>query len=74
MTQNVESDTFQDWSVSLSDFIRNNDQSLMDSADKILSFYEEEVLPCSSFAEFCDVLSLHEIPDPQDFFSNSILR
>ena len=57
----------------MAEYIRNNDQPLMESADKLLNFYEEEVLPCTSFTEFCDVLSLlTDIPDPDDFLQNSL--
>ena len=44
------------WAVMLADYIRANDTSLLESTDKLLAMFEEEVLPCESFHEFCDVL------------------
>jgi len=41
--------------VALADFIRNNDQSLQDASKKVLAVFQEEMLPCETFAEFCDV-------------------
>jgi hypothetical protein len=40
----------------LADFIRNNDQGIAEASEKLLKFYREELLPCSSFAELIDVL------------------
>ena len=44
------------WAVMLADYIRANDTFLLESTDKLLAMFEEEVLPCESFHEFCDVL------------------
>ena len=43
------------WSVALADYIRNNDQSLQDASKKLLAMFQDELLPCETFAEFCDV-------------------
>ena len=47
------------WSASLATYIRNNDQVLLQQADKLLSTFENEYLPVQSFAEFCDVAGKH---------------
>lgn len=43
------------WSTSLADYIRHNDQALIESTDRLLQLYQEDLLTCQSFAEFCDV-------------------
>ncbi|KAI0242917.1 E3 ubiquitin-protein ligase UBR4 [Lamellibrachia satsuma] len=61
------------WAVALADYIRANDQSLLESSDKLLAMIEEEVLPCESFHELCDVLGLlEEIDDPDKFFIDAL--
>ncbi|KAG1664196.1 E3 ubiquitin-protein ligase UBR4 [Nymphon striatum] len=59
------------WSPSLADFIRHNDQALMESTGRLLHIYQHEMLPCQSFAEFCDVVELLDvIPDPDKFLAD----
>lgn len=68
-----EDDWSLEWSLTLAEYIRNNDQPLMEAGDKLLDFFQEEVLPCTSFSEFCDVMSLYqEIPDPDDFLQKAL--
>lgn len=43
------------WSQTLAEFIRNNDQTLQETSQKLLRTVQEEVMPCESFAEYCDV-------------------
>ena len=45
-----------DWSKSIADYIRNNDKPIIEACDKLLGVYQEEMLPCESFSEFCDVV------------------
>lgn len=45
----------EQWPNNLADYIRHNDEALMKSSEKLLSYYTEELLPCTSFPEFCDV-------------------
>lgn len=40
----------------MAEFVRHNDQSLIEASSKMLSMYQEELLPLASFAEFCDVV------------------
>uniref|UniRef100_A0A182NQY2 UBR-type domain-containing protein n=1 Tax=Anopheles dirus TaxID=7168 RepID=A0A182NQY2_9DIPT len=55
----------EDWPISLFNFIRRNDESLLKTADSTLQTFSEEYLPCASFGEFCDVAGLlGEIEDP----------
>jgi len=46
------------WSVALADYIRNNDQSLQEASKKVLAMFQDELLPCETFAEFCDVAGM----------------
>jgi E3 ubiquitin-protein ligase UBR4 len=45
-----------DWTRSLADYIRNNDKVMIESCDKLLAAYQDEMLPCESIAEFADVM------------------
>ncbi|XP_060573171.1 E3 ubiquitin-protein ligase UBR4-like [Ruditapes philippinarum] len=63
-----------DWTRSLADYIRNNDKVMIESCDKLLAAYQDEMLPCESIAEFADVMELLEdIPD-QDKFVTELLQ
>lgn len=53
--QTVEVTENKSWSVSLADFIRHNDESLLKSSEKMMTTFSEDFLPCTSFEEFCDV-------------------
>ena len=46
------------WPVSLAEYIRHNDQIIIEQADKMLSTFEEELIPSESFDEFCDVAGI----------------
>lgn len=53
--QNVEVNESKNWSTSIADFIRHNDESLLKSSEKMMATFSEDFLPCTSFEEFCDV-------------------
>lgn len=42
-------------------YIRNNDVSLAESSEKIISTYESELLPCESLDEMFDVIGKSSI-------------
>lgn len=42
------------WAASLANYIRNNDQGLQEQAKRVLSSFEEELIPCESLTEFLD--------------------
>lgn len=44
------------WSSAVADYIRHNDKIVIDGCDKVLASYQDEMLPCESFSEFCDVV------------------
>jgi len=76
MFKNVEklkSDEDESWSTVLADYIRNNDQQLLDNAEQLLQYYEQDLLQCTTFNEFCDILELlNEINDPQQFLIDTL--
>lgn len=39
----------------ISRLYKYNDEIILKTTDKILKTYRDEVLPCYSFSEFCDV-------------------
>lgn len=58
----------EDWPISLFDYIRRNDEAMLKSADSILETFTDEHLPCTSFAEFCDVAGKCEIEKHSNAF------
>jgi E3 ubiquitin-protein ligase UBR4 len=53
------------WPTTLADYIRNNDQTLLEQSKKMLSTFEEELMPCESFSEFLDAIGmLEQMPEP----------
>lgn len=55
MFKTVSTPKPEDWPISLFDYIRRNDEAMVKAADSILEAFTDEHLPCTSFAEFCDV-------------------
>ncbi|XP_052722001.1 E3 ubiquitin-protein ligase UBR4-like isoform X2 [Crassostrea angulata] len=59
------------WSSAVADYIRHNDKALIEACDRVLAAYQDEMLPCESFSEFCDVVGLlEEIPDPDSYLTD----
>lgn len=56
MFKSVSTPKPEDWPISLFDFIRRNDEAMVKSAETILETFTNEHLPCTTFAEFCDVV------------------
>lgn len=62
------------WPSALAEYIRQNDQVLLENAKKVLTTFEEELLPCESLVEFCDVAGLLEdIPQPDSFIQEVLM-
>lgn len=56
------------WPSALADYIRHNDEGLLKASERLMASYREELLPCATFDEFCDVTNLlEEIPNPMLF-------
>ena len=57
----------------LADYIRHNDQQLLENAEQLLQYYEQDILPCSTFNEFCDLADLlNEITNPDQFLIDTL--
>ncbi|KAB0801611.1 hypothetical protein PPYR_03797 [Photinus pyralis] len=67
------SGTDEQWSNNLADYIRHNDEALLKASERLLGFYTDELLPCTSFSEFCDVMGLLDvISDPENYIRDLI--
>ncbi|XP_052869267.1 protein purity of essence [Anopheles cruzii] len=64
----------EDWPISLFNYIRRNDETLLKSADSTLQTFTEEYLPCASFGEFCDVAGLLGDIDNPDGWMEDLLQ
>ncbi len=56
-----------EWSANLADWIRHNDDALLKACAKLLSTFQEDLLPATSVDEIVDVCSLEDIPSPASF-------
>lgn len=66
--QNVNATTVEQWPIKLAEYIRHNDEANAKAAEKIVTTLTDELLPCSSFAEFCDAAGfLENITEPDAF-------
>lgn len=77
LLQNVEiTDADTDWATSLATYIRHNDQTMLESADKMLDTYENDILLSTSFTEFVDAADLMRgadgISDPEAFLKDAL--
>lgn len=57
-----------DWSISLFNYIRKNDETMLKHTDSILETFTDDFLPCTSFEEFCDVAG--EYSEKTTFLAN----
>jgi len=51
---NVLSD--DQWPSVLAEYIRHNDEAMLKASERVLASYRDELLPCTSFDEFCDIV------------------
>ena len=57
-----------EWSSALADWIRHNDDALLKSSSKLLTSFQEDLLPATSVDEIADVCGLlDDIPSPASF-------
>jgi len=57
--QTVEVSESKSWSVSLADFIRHNDETLLKSSEMMMNVLSVDFLPCTSFEELCDAAGIN---------------
>ncbi|OWR51411.1 purity of essence [Danaus plexippus plexippus] len=70
---NVNATTVEQWPIRLAEYIRHNDEANAKAAERIVTTLTDELLPCASFAEFCDAAGfLDDIPDPDSFLQTLI--
>ncbi|KAG6463209.1 hypothetical protein O3G_MSEX013740 [Manduca sexta] len=68
MFKTVSATTVDQWPLKLAEYIRHNDEANAKAAERIVTTLTDELLPCASFAEFCDAAGFLElIPDPDAF-------
>lgn len=66
--QTVSATTVDQWPIKLAEYIRHNDEANGKAAERIVTTLTDELLPCASFAEFCDAAGfLEDIPEPDAF-------
>ncbi|XP_050389975.2 E3 ubiquitin-protein ligase UBR4 [Patella vulgata] len=59
------------WSNSLADYLRFNDKIVLETCDRVLAIYQEEIIPCESITEFFDVMGLLEdVSNPEAHFTS----
>ncbi|CAB3259165.1 unnamed protein product [Arctia plantaginis] len=69
MFKNVSATTVDQWPIKLAEYVRHNDEANGKAAERIVTTLTDELLPCASFAEFCDAAGfLEDIPEPDNFF------
>jgi hypothetical protein len=51
---NVLSD--DQWPSVLAEYIRHSDEAMLKASERVLASYRDELLPCTSFDEFCDIV------------------
>ncbi|XP_022919909.2 E3 ubiquitin-protein ligase UBR4 isoform X2 [Onthophagus taurus] len=69
------SGTDEQWPSNLADYIRHNDEHLLKASERLLGIYMDELLPCASFVEFCDVAGLlDDITQPEHFIHDLLKR
>eukprot|EP00794_Sanderia_malayensis_P006456 gene6455-7188_t len=62
-----------EWTQSMCKYLSNKDEIVLKAVEKLLSFYEKDLLPCESMEEFFDVAGLlAEVESPSVFVTESI--
>lgn len=65
--------TVEQWPVKLAEYIRHNDEANAKAAEKIVTAFTDELLPCATFSEFCDAAGyLADIPEPDAFLQAAL--
>lgn len=75
MFKSVPSAPSEQWPVKLAEAIRHGDEAVLRNSENILTTFTEELLPCTSFEEWCDAAGmLLDIGDTEGFLEDSIRR
>lgn len=62
----------QDWSVSLAEYLKHNDQTVNDNIEVLLNLYQNTLLPCASMDRFFEIIRVEEITQPNEFLANTL--
>lgn len=62
----------QDWSATLADYLKNNDQEVNDNIEVLLNLYQNSLLSCTSIERFFEIIRLEEVTEPSEFLANSL--
>ncbi|XP_015606097.1 protein purity of essence isoform X2 [Cephus cinctus] len=59
------------WPSVLAEYIRHDDEAMLKASERVLATYRDELLPCESFEEFCDVVGvLGDISNPSTYIAD----
>ncbi|XP_050663780.1 E3 ubiquitin-protein ligase UBR4 isoform X18 [Leptidea sinapis] len=73
MFKNVTTPSVDQWPAKLAEYIRMSDEPIAKAAERVVSSLTDELLPCTTFAEFCDAAGLlGDIPEPDTFLQRLI--
>ena len=68
---NVPSNDQSDWGVILAEYIRHNDQALIEASGRLLSFYQDKLLRSTSLESFFEAVELDvETANPSQFIGD----
>ncbi|XP_014478762.1 PREDICTED: protein purity of essence isoform X5 [Dinoponera quadriceps] len=62
------------WPSVLAEYIRHNDEAMLKASERVLATYRDELLPCTSFEEFCDIIGILEYIRNPTTYINDVLR
>lgn len=68
----IEDKWNQDWSASLADYLKQNDQIVNDNIEVLLNLYQNSLLTCTSIDRFIEIIRLEEISQPSEFLANTL--
>ncbi|XP_032676900.1 protein purity of essence isoform X4 [Odontomachus brunneus] len=73
--KNVNVLTEEQWPTVLAEYIRHNDETMLKASERVLAIYRDELLPCTSFEEFCDIIGILEyIRNPPTYIYDVLRR
>ena len=62
----------QDWSASLAEYLKQNDQTVNDNIEVLLNLYQDSLLPCTSLERFFEIIRIDEVSLPSEFIINTL--
>lgn len=62
----------QDWSASVAEYLKNNDQTVNDNIEVLLNLYQNSLLPCTSLERYFEIIRVDEVTQPSEFIINTL--